>query len=100
MADTLPVHLEAGPLVQDPQDPATLYAGFSVMPYSELWRMGADGGTLLTRLDPVSLAGGVALLLILAGAGWGAVRWLTRADGASVSYGTGAPGRGRSAHRA
>jgi hypothetical protein len=34
----LPVHLEAGPLLRDPHDAATLYAGFSLTPYGEVWR--------------------------------------------------------------
>jgi photosystem II stability/assembly factor-like uncharacterized protein len=34
---TLPLHLEAGPLVRDPLTPATLYAGFAQTPYAQLW---------------------------------------------------------------
>jgi photosystem II stability/assembly factor-like uncharacterized protein len=66
MADALPAHLEAGPLVSDPIDPATLYAGFALIPYAELWRLGAEGGSALRRLDPWSLAGGLAFLVVLA----------------------------------
>jgi hypothetical protein len=62
---TLPVHLEAGPLVRDPRDPATLYAGFALTPYDEMWRMAVEGGTMLGRLDALSLAGGVAFLIVL-----------------------------------
>jgi hypothetical protein len=35
--DTLPAHLEAGPLVHDPLDPATLYAGFSLCEPYKTW---------------------------------------------------------------
>ena len=34
LVDTLPAHLEAGPLVRDPVDRATLYAGFALVPIS------------------------------------------------------------------
>jgi len=61
----LPVHLEAGPLVRDPVDPSTLYAGFALTPYDELWRAAAEGRTSLSRLDPLSVAGGAAFLIVL-----------------------------------
>lgn len=76
---TLPVHLEAGPLARDPHDGVTLYAGFSLTPYNEIWRRAAGGANLIARLDPVSLAGAAAflvLLIVLASLG---VRWLLRA---------------------
>jgi photosystem II stability/assembly factor-like uncharacterized protein len=66
MTDTLPAHLEAGPLVSDPVDPATLYAGFALIPYAEVWRLGAEGRSGLRRLDPWSLLGGIAFLVVLA----------------------------------
>ena len=62
---TLPVHLEAGPLIRDPHDAATLYAGFSMTPYNELWRRATGGANLMAQLDPVSLAGAAALLISL-----------------------------------
>ncbi len=65
LAENLPVHLEAGLLVRDPADPATLYAGFALTPYTEMWRLAAEGGNLLGRLDWVSLAGGVVFLIVL-----------------------------------
>ncbi len=74
----LPVHLEAGPLVRDAHDTATLYAGFSLSPYTEMWRRGSGGASLLTRLDPVSLAGGMAFLVLLIVLGGVGVRWLNR----------------------
>ena len=62
----LPVHLEARPLVRDPSHALTLYAGYALMPYSELWRRALEGSNLLSRVDPVSLAGALAFLLLLA----------------------------------
>jgi photosystem II stability/assembly factor-like uncharacterized protein len=78
LGDTLPAHLEAWPLVRDPRDPATLYAGFALTPYLELWRMAAEGGTALSRLDTTSLIGGIAFLALVGlGAGL-ALRQLAR----------------------
>jgi len=74
----LPVHLEAGPLVRDPTDPVTLYAGFALTPYDEMWRLAVEGGTTLGRLDALSLAGGVAFLAVMALAAVAALRWLGR----------------------
>ena len=71
----LPVHLEAGALVRDPHDAQTLYAGFSLVPYAELRRRAEQGSNLLSQLDPVSVAGAAAfLLLLLIGGGLGARR--------------------------
>ena len=75
---TLPVHLESGLLMHDPQDPSTLYAGFSLSPYEETWRRAEQGGSLLSQLDPVSLAGGLAFLVFLIFIGIIATRWLVR----------------------
>jgi len=74
----LPVHLEAGPLVRDPHDAGTLYAGFSLAPYTEVWRRASGGTNLLTHLDPVSLAGGAAFLVLLIALAGVGVRWLNR----------------------
>ena len=75
--DNLPIHLEAGPLARDPGDFGLIYAVFSLMPYGEVWRLASEGGNLLERLDPISLAGGVAFwLLILLAGGWLAQRLL------------------------
>jgi hypothetical protein len=74
--DNLPIHLEAGPLARDPEDARIVYAVYSLMPYSEVWRAANDGGNLMARLDPISLAGGTAFcLLVLIGGGLSA-RWL------------------------
>ena len=74
----LPIHLEAGPLVRDPGDARTLYAVYSLMPYTEVWRSALEGSNLLARADPVSLAGGLAFLLLLMIGGGLLVRWLAR----------------------
>jgi photosystem II stability/assembly factor-like uncharacterized protein len=74
--DNLPAHLEAGMLVSDPVDPTTLYAGFSLVPYAELWRRAATSEGALAHVSLTSFAGGVVLLALLAlGAGM-ALRWL------------------------
>jgi hypothetical protein len=71
----LPVHLEAGPLVSDPHDAQTLYTGFALVPYPELRRRAEQGSNLLSQLDPVSVAGAAAfLLLLLIGGALGARR--------------------------
>jgi hypothetical protein len=72
----LPVHLESGPLGRDPNDARTLYAVYSLMPFAEVWRTALEGGNLLARVDPVSLAGGVAFLLLLIIGGALLARWL------------------------
>jgi photosystem II stability/assembly factor-like uncharacterized protein len=73
--DNLPAHLEAGPLVRDPADPATLYAGFSLVPYSELWRRSAEHEGAFARVSMTSLVGSAVLLILLA---LGAVATLRR----------------------
>jgi photosystem II stability/assembly factor-like uncharacterized protein len=74
----LPVHLEARPLVRDPAHAETLYAGYSLMPYSEVWRIALEGGNLLGRIDLLSLAGGLAFLILLILLGALGARWLSR----------------------
>jgi hypothetical protein len=78
---SLPVHLEAGPLVRDPRDPETLYAVYSLMPYAVVWRTALEGGSLLSRVDVVSLAGGAAFMLLLLLSGALIVVWLERRRG-------------------
>jgi photosystem II stability/assembly factor-like uncharacterized protein len=67
--DNLPIHIEAGPLARDPNDAGVVYAVFSLMPYAEVWRMALEGGNLLARIEPISLAGGVSfcVLMLIAG---------------------------------
>ncbi len=74
--DNLPAHLEAGPLVRDPLDPATLYAGFALVPYAELWRRAADREGAFARVSVASLTGGVILLLLVVLGALTALRWL------------------------
>jgi len=78
MEGNLPVHLEAGPLLRDATDAETLYAGYSLMPYGEIWRIALEGGNLLGRVDLLSLAGGLAFLVLLILLGVLAARWLSR----------------------
>ena len=66
ITDNLPAHLEAGPLVRDPADPASLYAGFSLIPYSELWRRAAGNNGAPVRASVTSLIEGVAFLVLAA----------------------------------
>jgi photosystem II stability/assembly factor-like uncharacterized protein len=68
--DNLPIHLEAGGLAQDPRDPSVLYAAYSLVPYSEVWRSAIEASNLVRRPDPINLAGriGFSLLAIVAGA--------------------------------
>ena len=81
----VPVHLEAGPLVRDPKDPATLYAGFSLTPYNEIRRRAQEGSNLLAQVDVVSLAGGGAFLVLLAVAAAYIVRRLWRVSVAAAA---------------
>ena len=83
--DNLPIHLEAGPLARDPNDAEVIYAVFSLMPYAEVWRMAVEGGNLLARIEPISLAGGLSFcLLVLIGGGL-AARHLLRRRGTAYS---------------
>ncbi len=67
----LPVHLEAGLMLRDPHDAQTFYTGFALTPYPEIHRRAQEGNNLLSRSDPVSLAGGAAfLLLLIISGGW------------------------------
>ena len=84
LQDNLPVHLEARPLVRDPTSPETLYAGYSLIPYGELWRTSVEGGNLLNRVDLISLAGGLAFLLLLGLLGVLGARWLLRRSTSSL----------------
>jgi hypothetical protein len=74
--DNLPAHLEAGPLLRDPVDPASLYAGFALIPYPELWRRATNHEGALMRVGATSLVGGVVFLLLVVLAAVTALRWL------------------------
>lgn len=84
----LPVHLEARPLVRDPAHDGTLYAGYALMPYSEIWRIAVEGGNLLGRIDPVNGAGALAFLLLLGMGGYYLTRSLIRRRNESPGAGT------------
>ena len=83
--NSLPAHLEAGPLVRDPSDAGPLYAGYSLLPFPELWRSAVEGRNLLSRLDPVTLGGGFAFMTLLFASGVLFVRWLERQRSDTVS---------------
>jgi photosystem II stability/assembly factor-like uncharacterized protein len=76
--DNLPIHIEAGPLARDPNDAGVIYAVFSLMPYAEVWRMAVDGGNLLARIEPISLAGGLSFCVLVLIGGVLAARHLSR----------------------
>jgi photosystem II stability/assembly factor-like uncharacterized protein len=78
--DILPAHLEAWPLVRDPTDPETLYAGFALVPYPELWRLAGEQTSALARVGPMGVAGSVAFLGLVAVAAVAALRALRRYD--------------------
>src|SRR5260370_1186233 len=91
--DNLPTHIEAGPLARDPNDAGVIYAVFSLMPYAEVWRMAIEGGNLLARIEPISLAGGISFcVLVLIGGGL-AARHLSRRRAAAHSPRRSAHGR-------
>lgn len=89
MEGRLPVHIEAGPLVRDPTDPRTLYVAYSLMPYPEVWRAAVQGSNLLSRLDFVSMAGGIAFVVLIFIGGGLLSYWLIRLrSGRPMSYRT------------
>ena len=83
--DNLPIHIEAGPLARDPNDGRIIYAVFSLMPYAEVWRRSVEGGNLLARVDPISLAGGLSLFVLVLIAGGLAARHLSRRRAGALS---------------
>jgi photosystem II stability/assembly factor-like uncharacterized protein len=64
MVENLPAHLEAGPLVLDPNDRVTLYAGFSLKPYTELWQR--DVAKSQNELGVGKVVGGAMFLTLVA----------------------------------
>jgi len=70
--------LHFNPLARDPKDAGVVYAVFSLMPYAEVWRMAIDGGNLLARIDPISLAGGLSFCVLVLIGGSLAARHLSR----------------------
>ncbi|HYW88158.1 MAG TPA: hypothetical protein VFB50_10335 [Chloroflexota bacterium] len=78
LQDNLPGHIQAGPLLQDGRRPTTLYAGFSVTPYEEVWQNAALGSSALARLGGSELAGAAAFLILLGLGAGAALRSLAR----------------------
>ncbi len=79
-SESLPAHLVAGLLVRDPVSPATLYAGFALIPSEQLRQRSAEGGRAFARLDGASLAGGVAFVALLGLATGAVLRHLARTN--------------------
>ena len=84
LADNLPAHLEAGPLVADPVDASTFYAGFSLTPYDELWRTAAERRPATARIGAGDLAGAAAVIVLLCLGASAALRRLARARAADA----------------
>ena len=78
-SESLPGHLEAGPLVVDPRMPSTVYAGFALTPYAQMWRRAAEGTSALGRLNAINIAGAAAFLALLAIGAAAVLRPLARA---------------------
>jgi hypothetical protein len=91
--DSLPAHLEAWPLVRDPNDPDTLYAGFALVPYSELWRVAAERSAARSLGRVRGLAPTVTFFALAGLAAAGAVGWLWRYDRDRRARATAAAGR-------
>ena len=81
--DNLPAHLEAWPLARDPSDPGTLYAGFALAPYTELWRLAAERTTALARVGSMGLIGSAAFFVLLGLGAAAALRWAWRHERAA-----------------
>jgi hypothetical protein len=77
----LPTHLESGILQRDPHDTRTLYTGFALNPYPELWRRAEESAARLNRIDPWNIAGGAAVVGLLLIGGVSGVRYLRRKRG-------------------
>jgi photosystem II stability/assembly factor-like uncharacterized protein len=75
--DNLPIHIEAGLLARDPNDASVIYAVFSLMPYAEVWRTAIERRNMQTRIEPISLAGGLSFCLLLLIGGGLAARYLS-----------------------
>ena len=67
-------------VVGSTRDPETLYAGFALIPYPELWRLAAERTSALARVGPMGVAGGLAFLVLVGLAGAAALRGLRRYD--------------------
>jgi photosystem II stability/assembly factor-like uncharacterized protein len=77
-AGGLPAHQEAGALIRDPAEPATLLALYSLVPYGELWRGAVAAADDVARRaawhNSAMLVGAAVLFLV----GMGLLRLLVR----------------------
>ena len=55
------------------------------MPYAEVWRMAVEGGNLLARIEPISLAGALSFCVLVLVGGSLAARYLSRRRGGANS---------------
>lgn len=78
VTDNVPAHLEAGPLVRDPVDPATVYAGFAATPYAELWRRATESHASLWQVNSQKLGTATVLVIFLALDAVFGAQWLMR----------------------
>ena len=53
------------------------------MPYAVVWATALEGGSLMSRVDAVSIASGISFLLLLLLSGVLLVRWLAQRRGAA-----------------
>ena len=65
ITESVPAHLEAGPLVRDPLNAASLYAGFSLLPYHEIWQRSASQRSALAHVSVTSLIAGIFALTVV-----------------------------------
>lgn len=70
----LPTKLESGFLIRDPHDAQTLYVGFALTPYAEIWRGTERKPGILAGTSLPILAAGAALVVALGAFGVTALR--------------------------
>jgi len=78
ITESVPAHLEAGPLVRDPLNAASLYAGFSLLPYQEIWQRSASQRSALAHVSVPSLIAGTCALTAVIAVGVGGLLRLGR----------------------
>jgi ABC-type spermidine/putrescine transport system permease subunit II len=78
ITESVPAHLEAGPLVRDPLNAASLYAGFSLLPYQEIWQRSASQRSALAHVSVTSLIAGTFALTVVIAVGVGGLLRLGR----------------------
>lgn len=70
----LPTKLEAGFLIRDAHDAQTLYVGFALTPYAEIWRGAERKSGILARTSLPVIGAGAALVVALGALGVTALR--------------------------